>query len=224
MDLNKNSSQQNGPIRPNQGLNQTHQQIGGQQMNYKQEQNVSYNNGYAQAAQTHSNDYKQNGYAYNTYSQQVKQQVSYNGVIDKTGAFGMNLMIYVLIGCILFMCNSTTALIILFAVAFMMEKDNELTKVLATLIVLVLVFNVGYSLVYNITTPISKLGYTIMEQASYDNLLYKFGDFLSSGVSTIRSVISWVFDMGLVIIGALEFNNVKKGKFKVPKLVDNYFN
>lgn len=225
MDLNKNSGQQTGPVRPNQGFNQSQaQQMVNQQINYQQEQSVNYNNGYAQAAHTQSNDYQQNGYTQNAYNQSVNQQVSYNNVLDKTGAFGMNLMIYVLIGCVLFMCNATTSLIILFAVAFMMEKDNELTKVLATLIILGLVFTVGYNIIYNLTTPISKMGYTIMEQASYGGFLYNMGDFLASGISTLRTVISWIFDMGLIAVGALEFNNVKKGKFKTPKFITNYFN
>lgn len=218
MNLDKNISQQSGPVRPNQGVNNGQSQMGYQQ----QGQNVSYNNGYAQAQQT---DYSQQGYQQQaTYSQPVKPQVTYNNVLDKTGNYGVNLMIYVIIGCALFMCNATTALIILFAAAFVMEKDNELTKVLATLIVLGLVFTVGYNVLYNLTTPISKLGYTIMEQASYGNFLYKLGDAVSSGVSSIRTIISWLFDMGLIVIGALEFVNIKKGKFKTPKLIANYFN
>ena len=223
MNLDKNISQQSGPVRPNQGVNNGQSQMGYQQ----QGQNVSYNNGYAQAQQT---DYSQQGYQQQgyqqqaTYNQPVKPQVTYNNVLDKTGNYGVNLMIYVIIGCALFMCNATTALIILFAAAFVMEKDNELTKVLATLIVLGLVFTVGYNVLYNLTTPISKLGYTIMEQASYGNFLYKLGDAVSSGVSSIRTIISWLFDMGLIVIGALEFVNIKKGKFKTPKLIANYFN
>lgn len=220
MDLNKNIGQQNGPVRPNQGQ----PQMNGQQMNYQQEQNVNYNNGYVQAAQPQGNDYQQNGYAQNAYQQPVKPQVTYNNVLDKTGNYGMNLMVYVLIGCALFMCNATTALIILFAAAFVMEKDNELTKVLATLIILGLVFTVGYNVIYNLTTPLSKLGYSIMENASYGDILYKLGDAVSSGISSIRTIISWVFDIGLIVIGALEFLNVKKGTFKAPKLLANYFN
>lgn len=220
MDLNKNMGQQNGPVRPNQGQSQ----MNGQQMNYQQEQNVNYNNGYAQVVQPQGNDYQQNGYTQNAYQQPVKPQVTYNNVLDKTGNYGMNLMVYVLIGCALFMCNATTALIILFAAAFVMEKDNELTKVLATLIILGLVFTVGYNVIYNLTTPLSKLGYSIMEAASYGDFLYNVGDWLSSGISSIRTIVSWVFDMGLIVLGALEFVNVRKGTFKVPKLIANYFN
>ena len=225
MNLDKNINQQNGPVRPNQGINNG-QQMGGQQMAYQQQgQNVNYNNGYAQAQQNdYSNQGYQQGYQQADYSKPVKQKVTYNNVLNKTGNYGMNLMIYVIIGCALFMCNATTALIILFAAAFIMEKDNELTKVLATLIILELVFTVGYNVVYDLTTPISKLGYSIMIEASYGNLLYKFGDALSSGINSIRTIISWLFDIGLIVIGAIEFNNVRKGKFKAPKLIANYFN
>ena len=226
MDLNKNTGQQNGPIRPNQGQVMNEQQaqtINGQQIGYQQDQNqnMCYNNGYAQ---THGMGYQQNGYQQNTYQKQVKQHVTYNNVLDKTGNYGMNLMVYVIIGCALFMCNATTALIILFAAAFVMEKDNELTKVLATLVILGLVFTIGYNVIYNITTPISKLGYSIMDSASYGDAIYNIGDWLSSSISSIRTVISWVFDIGLIVIGAIEFNNVRRGTFKVPKLLANYFN
>lgn len=66
-------------------------------MNYQQEQNVNYNNGYAQVVQPQGNDYQQNGYTQNAYQQPVKPQVTYNNVLDKTGNYGMNLLIYVLL-------------------------------------------------------------------------------------------------------------------------------
>lgn len=186
---------------------------------------MNYNNGYAQ---TQSAEYQQSNYSQDMYSQQMssqtkRQPVSYNNVLDKTGKFGLNLMAYVLIGCLLFMCNFTTALIILFAVAFIMEKDNDLTKVLATLLVISLTISVGYNVIYALTTPFSRLGYSIMEQASYGNLLYKFGDFISSGLNSIRSILSWIVDVAYIVIGAIEFNNIRKGKFRTPKFISNYF-
>lgn len=235
MNLEKNGNVQGSPVRPQQGGNQ--RQVNTQQMNYQQQinpqqnmpgsqvPNMNYNNGYAQ---TQSAEYQQSNYSQDMYSQQMssqtkRQPVSYNNVLDKTGKFGLNLMIYVLIGCLLFMCNFTTALIILFAVAFIMEKDNDLTKVLATLLVVSLVVSVGYDIIYALTTPFSRLGYSIMEQASYGNFLYKFGDLISSGLNSIRSILSWVVDVAFIVIGAIEFNNIRKGKFRAPKIISKYF-
>lgn len=235
MNLEKNGNVQGSPVRPQQGGNQ--RQVNTQQMNYQQQinpqqnmpgsqvPNMNYNNGYAQ---TQSAEYQQSNYSQDMYSQQMssqtkRQPVSYNNVLDKTGKFGLNLMTYVLIGCLLFMCNFTTALIILFAVAFIMEKDNDLTKVLATLLVVSLVVSVGYDIIYALTTPFSRLGYSIMEQASYGNFLYKFGDLISSGLNSIRSILSWVVDVAFIVIGAIEFNNIRKGKFRAPKFISKYF-
>ena len=235
MNLEKNGNVQGSPVRPQQGGNQ--RQVNTQQMNYQQQinpqqnmpgsqvPNMNYNNGYAQ---TQSAEYQQSNYSQDMYSQQMssqtkRQPVSYNNVLDKTGKFGLNLMIYVLIGCLLFMCNFTTALIILFDVAFIMEKDNDLTKVLATLLVVSLVVSVGYDIIYALTTPFSRLGYSIMEQASYGNFLYKFGDLISSGLNSIRSILSWVVDVAFIVIGAIEFNNIRKGKFRAPKFISKYF-
>lgn len=227
MNLEKNGNMQGSPVKPQQSMNQ--RQVNNQQMNQQQNTfsgqapNMGYNNGYAQA----QNEYQQSDYQ-NMYNQQMggqakKQLVNYNNVLDKTGKFGLNLMVYVLIGCLLFMCNLTTALIILFAVAFIMEKDNDLTKVLATLLVISLTISVGYNVVYALTTPFSKLGYSIMEQASYSTFLYKFGDFIASGINSIRSVLSWIVDIAYIIIGALKFKDIKKGKLKTPKIISKYF-
>ena len=62
-----------------------------------------------------------------------------------------------------------------------------------------------------------------MEQASYGNLLYKFGDFISSGLNSIRSILSWIVDVAYIVIGAIEFNNIRKGKFRTPKFISKYF-
>lgn len=235
MNLEKNGNVQGSPVRPQQGGNQ--RQVNTQQMNYQQQinpqqnmpgsqvPNMNYNNGYAQ---TQSAEYQQSNYSQDMYSQQMssqtkRQPVSYNNVLDKTGKFGLNLMIYVLVGCLLFMCNLTTALIILFAIAFIMEKDSDLTKVLATLLVISLTISVGYNVIYALTTPFSRLGYSIMEQASYGNFLYKFGDFISSGLNSIRNILSWIVDVAFIVIGAIEFNNIRKGKFRAPKIISKYF-
>lgn len=235
MNLEKNGNVQGSPVRPQQGGNQ--RQVNTQQMNYQQQinpqqnmpgsqvPNMNYNNGYVQ---TQNTEYEQSDYSQSMYNQQMgsqpkKQPVSYNNILDKTGKFGLNLMIYVLVGCLLFMCNLTTVLIILFAIAFIMEKDNGLTKVLATLLVISLTISVGYNVIYALTTPFSRLGYSIMEQASYGNFLYKFGDFISSGLNSIRNILSWIVDVAFIVIGAIEFNNIRKGKFRAPKFISKYF-
>lgn len=191
MNLEKNGNVQGSPVRPQQGGNQ--RQINTQQMNYQQQintqqnnaggqvTNMNYTNGYVQ---TQNTEYQQSDYSQGMYNQQIgsqpkKQSVNYNNVLDKTGKFGLNLMIYVMLGCLLFMCN--------------------------------------------LTTPFSRLGYSIMEQASYGNLLYKFGDFISSGLNSIRSILSWIVDVAYIVIGAIEFNNIRKGKFRTPKFISNYF-
>lgn len=111
MNLEKNGSAQGSPVRPQQSVNQ--RQVNTQQMNYQQQvnpqqnmlgsqtPNMGYNNGYAQ---TQSTEYQQSNYSQDMYSQQIgsqtkRQPVSYNNVLDKTGKFGLNLMVYVLIGC-----------------------------------------------------------------------------------------------------------------------------
>lgn len=235
MNLEKSGNTQGSPVRPQQSVNQ--RQVNTQQMNYQQQMNIqqnntggqvtnmNYTNGYVQ---TQNTEYQQSDYSQGMYNQQIgsqpkKQSVNYNNVLDKTGKFGLNLMIYVMLGCLLFMCNLTTALIILFAVAFIMEKDNDLTKVLATLLVVSLTISVGYNVIYALTTPFSRLGYSIMEQASYGNFLYKFGDLISSGLNSIRSILSWVVDVAFIVIGAIEFNNIRKGKFRAPKFISKYF-
>ena len=237
MNLSKGVNEQETPVRPQQGNirrpvgtpqvnNQqtVHQQAANQQMNAQPQ------NGYTQTQMgAQGTVYQQNGYQQNNYGQQQtmsqsnKHCVNYTNSLDKTGAFKLNLMIYVALGCLMFMCNLITPLVILFAVAFIMEKDNELNKVLATLIVFSLVISVGYSIIYDLTTPFSKLGYTIMEKASYDSIVYKFGDLISSGIGSIRDLISWIVDIAYIVIGAMELSNVKKGKFKVPKFISKYF-
>lgn len=235
MNLEKNGNTQGSPVRPQQSVSQ--RQVNTQQMNYQQQMNIQQNNAGSQApnmnytngyVQTQNTEYQQSDYSQGMYNQQIgsqpkKQSVNYNNLLDKTGKFGLNLMIYVMLGCLLFMCNLTTALIILFAVAFIMEKDNDLTKVLATLLVVSLVVSVGYDIIYALTTPFSRLGYSIMEQASYGNFLYKFGDFISSGLNSIRNILSWIVDVAFIVIGAIEFNNIRKGKFRAPKFISKYF-
>ena len=238
MNLSKGANeQQETPVRPQQGgirrpvvspqvNNQqtVHQQAANQQMSTQPQ------NGYGQSQMgAQSVVYQQENYQQGNYGQQQalnqnsKSNVSYTNSLDKAGAFKLNLMIYVTLGCLMFMCNFTTSLVILFAVAFIMEKDNELTKVLATLLVLSLVISVGYNVLYDLTTPFSKLGYSIMEKASYGNFIYKFGDLISSGISSIRGLLSWVADIAYIVIGAIEFSNIKKGKFKAPKFISKYF-
>lgn len=237
MNLSKGVNEQEVPVRPQQG--NVRRPMGAQQVNSQQtmhqqavnqQMNVQPQNGYtqpqmgAQGATYQQENYQQSNFGQQqTLNQNSKHSVNYTNSLDKTGAFKLNLMVYVTLGCLMFMCNLITPLVILFAVAFIMEKDNELTKVLATLIVLSLVISVGYNVVYDLTTPFSKLGYSIMEKASYGNLVYKFGDLISSGISSIRELLSWLVDIAYIVIGAIELNNIKKGKFKTPKFISKYF-
>lgn len=201
---------------------------GQQQLNYQQQMNQQN----MQNSQMQSNEYAQtqNTEYQQSHSQQMNNQfkgqsASYNNLLDKTRKFKINTMTYALIGSLLFMCQFTTAFIIFFAMVFITEKDkdNEIIKILATLLLISLTISVGYSVVCAFIKPFSSLGYFIMSKASYDGAIYKFGDFIVSGLGSIKSTISWIIDVTFIVVGASEFNNIKKGKFKVPKFINKYF-
>lgn len=203
---------------PQMGMQQqtNQQQMAQQQMN-QQQINAGYD--------ANINNYQNNSPQYNGYEQQMSvQKATYNNELNKNGKYGFNLMIYVLIASLLFMGGLTQALVILFAIVFIAEKDSQLNKVIITILFLDLALFIGYRIIYELLTPFNRLGDTIINHAIYDGIVYKIGRFISSGILTLKSILSWVYDIGIMIIGALQFNNVRKGKFKVPKIIDKYLN
>ncbi len=212
---------------------------GRQNTNYEYPQNDGYNNNfqqenvnYGQANQQVS--YDQHGYAYdnsqqntyqnNMYQNNVKEKKVYNNPFNRFGGYGLNMMVYLLLAAIMFMTGSTTALTILFVAVFILEKDNELNKVMATLLLEVFVFALIQDVWYLVYSPIYNGLTSLMGNLDYYSDIYDIVGFLSKSVSFINKTVTWVCNLAMVGVGFLNISNITKGKFKVPKFINKYFN
>lgn len=185
----------------------------------------NYNpNGYAQGNNfnQNQNNFNPNGYTQNNVNINKANNV-FNNTLNKNGKVGLNLMVYVLLASLAFAGEFSTSLVIIFAAAFIVEKDKDLNKVLASMISTLFMLSIIYSIVYMLIDPLSNAGYKIMGAADYDSFFYNLGSWLTDAIISIKQFVSWVYDAALIVIALLNFNKVSKGKFKVPKFISKYF-
>lgn len=201
---------------------------------YQQHFQQNDQNGYNQPNQ--QMEYSQQGYAYdpnayqqNTYQQNVGQQTvnvkkSYNNPFNRVGGYGLNLMVYMILASIMFMTGSTTALTLLFVAVFIIEKDNELNKVIATLLLEVFALALVQDVWYLVYSPIYNGLTGLKNNLDYYSNLYDVVEFLNKAVVFVNKTVTWLCSLLMVVIGIINFNNISKGKFKVPKIINKYFN
>ena len=202
----------------------------GYQQNFQQNDQNGYNQSNQQM------EYNQQGYAYgpnayqqNTYQQNVGQQTvnvkkSYNNPFNRVGGYGLNLMVYMILASIMFMTGSTTALTLLFVAVFIIEKDNELNKVIATLLLEVFALALVQDVWYLVYSPIYNGLTGLKTNLDYYSNLYDVVEFLNKAVVFVNKTVTWLCSLLMVVVGIINFNNISKGKFKVPKIINKYFN
>ena len=142
--------------------------------------------------------------------------------LAKVGQTGIKLVVYVVIAWLLMATQMTASIVILFLVAYLIEKDNDLSKA----ILVALATSVGYLLLINgWNAAVSVLQYLL--SGAVDNLsiyskMYGAVVGLSDGVSAINSLINRVYDIVVLIVGLLNIKKIASGQEINSKIVDKF--
>ena len=142
--------------------------------------------------------------------------------LAKVGQTGIKLVVYVVIAWLLMATQMTASIVILFLVAYLIEKDNDLSKA----ILVALATSVGYLLLINgWNAAVSVLQYLL--SGAVDNLsiyskMYGAVVGLSDGVSAINSLINRVYDIAVLIVGLLNIKKIASGQEIHSKIIDKF--
>lgn len=142
--------------------------------------------------------------------------------LAKVGQTGIKLVVYVVIAWLLMATQMTASIVILFLVAYLIEKDNDLSKA----ILVALATSVGYLLLINgWNAAVSVLQYLL--SGAVDNLsiyskMYGAMIGLSDGVSVINSLINRVYDIVVLIVGLLNIKKIASGQEIHSKIIDKF--
>lgn len=142
--------------------------------------------------------------------------------LAKVGQTGIKLVVYVVIAWLLMATQMTASIVILFLVAYLIEKDNDLSKA----ILVALATSVGYLLLINgWNAAVSVLQYLL--SGAVDNLsiyskMYGAVVGLSDGVSAINSLINRVYDIAVFIVGLLNIKKIASGQEIHSKIIDKF--
>ena len=142
--------------------------------------------------------------------------------LAKVGQTGIKLVVYVVIAWLLMATQMTASIVILFLVAYLIEKDNDLSKA----ILVALATSVGYLLLINgWNAAVSVLQYLL--SGAVDNLsiyskMYGAVVGLSDGVSAINSLINRVYDIVVLIVGLLNIKKIASGQEIHSKIIDKF--
>ena len=199
-------------------------QQGPQGFNNGQNGNGGYTGGDNMDFTPYVNDSNYQNQSYTKSYQKAVKNRNYKNELNTSGAYNFNLMVYVLLATALLMAGQITALIILFAVTFIMEKNNKLNQVVITMLMSLLAFNVAYDIVLLLLQPLSSLFSSICNKADYGSFFYTISYGIVSIISTFRGILNWVYNIGLIGLGAFIFIKVDRGLFRVPKIISKYLN
>ena len=142
--------------------------------------------------------------------------------LAKVGQTGIKLVVYVVIAWLLMTTQMTASIAILFLVAYLIEKDNDLSKA----ILVALATSVGYLLLINgWNAAVSVVQYLL--SGAVDNLsiyskMYEAAVGLSDGVSAISSLINRVYDIVVLIVGFLNIKKIASGQEIHSKIIDKF--
>lgn len=142
--------------------------------------------------------------------------------LAKVGQTGIKIVVYVVIAWLLMATQMTASIVILFLVAYLIEKDNDLSKA----ILVALATSVGYLLLINgWNAAVSVLQYLL--SGAVDNLsiyskMYGAVVGLSDGVSAINSLINRVYDIVVLIVGLLNIKKIASGQEIHSKIIDKF--
>ena len=142
--------------------------------------------------------------------------------LAKVGQTGIKLVVYVVIAWLLMATQMTASIVILFLVAYLIEKDNDLSKA----ILVALATSVGYLLLINgWNAAVGVLQYLL--SGAVDNLsiyskMYGAVVGLSDGVSAINSLINRVYDIAVLIVGLLNIKKIASGQEIHSKIIDKF--
>ena len=142
--------------------------------------------------------------------------------LAKVGQTGIKLVVYVVIAWLLMATQMTASIVILFLVAYLIEKDNDLSKA----ILVALATSVGYLLLINgWNAAVSVLQYLL--SGAVDNLsiyskMYGAVVGLSDGVSAINSLINRVYDIAVLVVGLLNIKKIASGQEIHSKIIDKF--
>lgn len=145
-----------------------------------------------------------------------------NSPLAKVGQTGIKLVVYVVIAWLLMATQMTASIAILFLVAYLIEKDNDLSKA----ILVALATSVGYLLLINgWNAAVSVVQYLL--SGAVDNLsiyskIYGAVVSLSDGVSAISSLINRVYDIVVLIVGFLNIKKIASGQEIHSKIIDKF--
>ena len=145
-----------------------------------------------------------------------------NSPLAKVGQTGIKLVVYVVIAWLLMATQMTASIAILFLVAYLIEKDNDLSKA----IMVALATSVGCLLLINgWNAAVSVVQYLL--SGAVDNLsiyskMYGAVVSLSDGVSAISSLINRVYDIVVLIVGFLNVKKIASGQEIHSKIIDKF--
>ena len=142
--------------------------------------------------------------------------------LAKVGQTGIKLVVYVVIAWLLMATQMTASIVILFLVAYLIEKDNDLSKA----ILVALATSVGYLLLINgWNAAVGAVQYLL--SGAVDNLsiyskMYGAVIGLSDGVSVINSLINRVYDIVVLVVGLLNIKKIASGQEIHSKIIDKF--
>lgn len=132
--------------------------------------------------------------------------------LNGKSAFGFSLVLYGIMGYCMAWLGNSTCLLILMGFAFLVDKNKDAVRVLANVFGLYLVANVSYYLVYNGLSLII----TILPNSGF---LYNIDKIFS----TLRTLISDVWDIAEVLLYGYGIVKAHKGGYLKIKYVDKLF-
>lgn len=132
--------------------------------------------------------------------------------LNGKSAFGFSLVLYGIMGYCMAWLGNSTCLLILMGFAFLVDKNKDAVRVLANVFGLYLVANVSYYIVYNGLSLII----TILPNSGF---LYNIDKIFS----TLRTLISDVWDIAEVLLYGYGIVKAHKGGYLKIKYVDKLF-
>lgn len=160
----------------------------------------------------------------NKASNQFKESTTdLNWDYNKEGALGFRLIAYAAVANLMFMCGLTTGLSILFAIVAIVEKDNKLTRIVASMLATVLILQIGVDLWDLIEVPLSASLGKLRDLFNYGNVAYKGVNGMVEGIRFVDKIVNWLYHVALICIGMMNMKKITTGTYKTSKYITKYF-
>jgi len=216
--LNQGAGQYNMPNQsPNMNGYGGYQNQQGMNMN----QNMGQGNQFNQAMQGMAGRAEQAAAQMGNYMRENSADLRWD--YNRVGVAGLRLIAYVALANLMFMCGLTTALAILLVLVVVVEKDKNLIRIVASMLATVLLLSIAVDIWDLVESPLHMMFVKLESWAKYDSVPYHFAAMGAGLVSTVDTLVNWVYHIALLAIGAMNMDKIKKGTYKTLKYITKYF-